>query len=83
MDLLYFADICAGPGGFSEYMLWRKRWHAKGFGFTIKGTANTVHGLCYECSTRYRVSKKKVPSIEIRPFVLNVRSGILIELMAE
>ena len=36
--MLYFADICAGPGGFSEYMLWRKKWHAKGFGFTLKGT---------------------------------------------
>ena len=36
MDLLYFADICAGPGGFSEYVLWRKKWHAKGFGFTLK-----------------------------------------------
>lgn len=37
MDLLYFADICAGPGGFSEYMLWRNGWHCKGFGFTLKG----------------------------------------------
>ncbi|XP_035670765.1 cap-specific mRNA (nucleoside-2'-O-)-methyltransferase 1-like [Branchiostoma floridae] len=36
-DLLYFADICAGPGGFSEYVLWRKKWHAKGFGLTIRG----------------------------------------------
>ncbi|KAI1280796.1 Cap-specific mRNA (nucleoside-2'-O-)-methyltransferase 1 [Halotydeus destructor] len=36
-DLLYFADICAGPGGFSEYVLWRKKWEAKGFGFTLKG----------------------------------------------
>ena len=36
-SLLYFADVCAGPGGFSEYVLWRKRWKAKGFGFTIKG----------------------------------------------
>jgi len=36
-DLLYFADICAGPGGFSEYVLWRKGWDAKGFGFTLKG----------------------------------------------
>lgn len=42
MDLLYFADICAGPGGFSEYMLWRKGWHCKGFGFTLKGNALTV-----------------------------------------
>ncbi|CAH8501836.1 unnamed protein product [Schistosoma haematobium] len=23
-DVLYFADICAGPGGFSEYTLWRR-----------------------------------------------------------
>ncbi|XP_065334280.1 cap-specific mRNA (nucleoside-2'-O-)-methyltransferase 1-like [Cloeon dipterum] len=36
-ELLYFADICAGPGGFSEYVLWRKRWQAKGFGFTLRG----------------------------------------------
>ncbi|XP_076643921.1 cap methyltransferase 1 [Halictus rubicundus] len=35
-ELLYFADVCAGPGGFSEYVLWRKQWHAKGFGFTLK-----------------------------------------------
>ncbi|XP_070494607.1 cap-specific mRNA (nucleoside-2'-O-)-methyltransferase 1-like [Chironomus tepperi] len=35
-DLLYFADVCAGPGGFSEYVLNRKKWEAKGFGFTLK-----------------------------------------------
>lgn len=29
-DLLYFADVCAGPGGFSEYVLYRKGWRAKG-----------------------------------------------------
>ncbi|KAI2649558.1 Cap-specific mRNA (nucleoside-2'-O-)-methyltransferase 1 [Labeo rohita] len=28
-ELLYFGDVCAGPGGFSEYVLWRRRWHAK------------------------------------------------------
>ncbi|KAK2554252.1 Cap-specific mRNA (nucleoside-2'-O-)-methyltransferase 1 [Acropora cervicornis] len=36
-ELLYFADLCAGPGGFSEYVLWRKGWQAKGFGFTLVG----------------------------------------------
>ena len=37
-ELLYFADVCAGPGGFSEYVLWRKPpGEAKGFGFTLKG----------------------------------------------
>lgn len=35
--MIYFADVCAGPGGFSEYVLWRKKWEAKGFGFTLKG----------------------------------------------
>ncbi|XP_011632291.1 cap-specific mRNA (nucleoside-2'-O-)-methyltransferase 1 isoform X1 [Pogonomyrmex barbatus] len=35
-ELLYFADVCAGPGGFSEYVLSRKGWRAKGFGFTLK-----------------------------------------------
>ena len=36
-ELFYFADVCAGPGGFSEYILWRKQWRSKGFGFTLKG----------------------------------------------
>ncbi|XP_014250281.1 cap-specific mRNA (nucleoside-2'-O-)-methyltransferase 1 isoform X2 [Cimex lectularius] len=36
-ELLYFADVCAGPGGFSEYVLWKKNWRAKGIGFTLKG----------------------------------------------
>lgn len=37
-ELLYFADVCAGPGGFSEYVLWRKApGETKGFGFTLKG----------------------------------------------
>lgn len=35
-ELIYFADVCAGPGGFSEYILWRRKWYAKGFGFTLK-----------------------------------------------
>ncbi|CRK87694.1 CLUMA_CG001485, isoform A [Clunio marinus] len=35
-DLLYFADVCAGPGGFSEYILYRKKWESKGFGFTLR-----------------------------------------------
>ncbi|XP_014665283.1 PREDICTED: cap-specific mRNA (nucleoside-2'-O-)-methyltransferase 1-like [Priapulus caudatus] len=36
-ELVYFADICAGPGGFSEYILWRLKSNAKGFGFTLRG----------------------------------------------
>ncbi|XP_074640055.1 cap-specific mRNA (nucleoside-2'-O-)-methyltransferase 1-like [Tubulanus polymorphus] len=36
-ELLYFADICAGPGGFSEYVLWRRQCTAKGFGMTLRG----------------------------------------------
>lgn len=35
-ELVYFADICAGPGGFSEYVMWRKKWRAKGFGLTLR-----------------------------------------------
>ena len=40
-DILYFTDICAGPGGFSEYVLWRRKQtnaFTKGFGFTLKGS---------------------------------------------
>lgn len=30
--------MCAGPGGFSEYVLYRKKWRAKGIGFTLTGS---------------------------------------------
>ncbi|CEP07356.1 hypothetical protein [Parasitella parasitica] len=36
-----FADICGGPGGFSEYLLWRVHsWGASahGYGITLKGS---------------------------------------------
>lgn len=39
-ELLYFADICAGPGGFSEYVLWRSKAEAKGFGMTLRGSCD-------------------------------------------
>ncbi|XP_076263140.1 cap-specific mRNA (nucleoside-2'-O-)-methyltransferase 1-like isoform X3 [Rhynchophorus ferrugineus] len=34
---IYFADVCAGPGGFSEYLFWRREWDYKGFGLTLSG----------------------------------------------
>lgn len=36
-DVLCFADICSGPGGFSEYLLWRRGWLSRGFGITLRG----------------------------------------------
>ena len=34
----YFADICAGPGGFTEYLYWRiGPDRARGFGMTLAG----------------------------------------------
>ncbi|KAM9972712.1 hypothetical protein ACTFIR_012079 [Dictyostelium discoideum] len=47
-DFIYFGDVCAGPGGFTEYVYWKKTGGGKikgldldnvvkGFGFTIKG----------------------------------------------
>ncbi|KAG8226395.1 hypothetical protein J437_LFUL011933 [Ladona fulva] len=59
-ELLYFADVCAGPGGFSEYVLWRKKWEAKGFGFTLKGEndfklSDFLAGPCESFETHYGV----------------------------
>jgi cap1 methyltransferase len=35
---LYFADICAGPGGFTEFIYYKFKTEAsKGFGITLKG----------------------------------------------
>ena len=36
-ECIYFADICAGPGGFSEYFLHSHTWQSRGFGFTLRG----------------------------------------------
>jgi cap1 methyltransferase len=36
----YFADLCAGPGGFADYLLWKTKSHERvlGFGITRKGS---------------------------------------------
>lgn len=48
-EILYFADVCAGPGGFSEYVLYRKGWRSKGnlifFVCNISNTCN-LQPLC-------------------------------------
>ncbi|KAF9205499.1 FtsJ methyltransferase domain-containing protein 2 [Haplosporangium sp. Z 27] len=39
-QIFRFADLCSGPGGFSEYLLWRKHtWgeRARGWAMTLKG----------------------------------------------
>ncbi|KJH41623.1 ribosomal RNA large subunit methyltransferase J [Dictyocaulus viviparus] len=52
--LFYFADVCAGPGGFSEYMLWRKGFYnVKGFGFTLKGNDDFKLGRFTASSAHY------------------------------
>uniref|UniRef100_A0A6A7FUP5 Cap-specific mRNA (nucleoside-2'-O-)-methyltransferase 1 n=2 Tax=Hirondellea gigas TaxID=1518452 RepID=A0A6A7FUP5_9CRUS len=41
-DVLYFADVCAAPGGFAEYVIWRRKDFSNGFpdvhgfGFTLR-----------------------------------------------
>lgn len=59
-NLLYFADVCAGPGGFSEYVLWRHKWKAKGFGFTLRNEndfklENFFAGPCESFEPHYGV----------------------------
>jgi cap1 methyltransferase len=35
--MFYFCDVCAGPGGFTEYVYWRRQSSARGWGFTLRG----------------------------------------------
>jgi hypothetical protein len=44
---LYFADICGGPGGFTEYIYWRKKNKAKGWGITLKVFIFVIHITCH------------------------------------
>lgn len=51
----YFADVCAGPGGFSEYILWKKRWLFKGFGLTLKDENDfKLHESCCACPATFQ-----------------------------
>ena len=59
-SLLYFADVCAGPGGFSEYVLWRKRWRSKGFGFTLKGKSDFKLEDFYAGTRKFEVKVEKI-----------------------
>ena len=48
---LFFGDVAGGPGGFSEYVLWRRGGSAKGFGFTLRGDHDfKAHGFHYAAS---------------------------------
>lgn len=75
----YFADVCAGPGGFSEYILWRKNWCFKGFGFTLKGEHDfkLFNSTCCSVSTfRSYYGKANDGNVcnpeNIKDFALNV-----------
>lgn len=90
-DLLYFADICAGPGGFSEYVLWRKKWVAKGFGFTLRNEMDfNIHsfgaGNTETFDTFYGIREDgnifNPENIEsLQKFVLNQTLGIGVHLL--
>eukprot|EP01084_Bolivina_argentea_P319197 553644_1 len=36
-ELIYFSDLCSGPGGFTEYFLHINKWQCRGWGFTLRG----------------------------------------------
>lgn len=37
-EKFFFCDVCAGPGGFTEYVLWKRHGvHSRGWGMTLKG----------------------------------------------
>ncbi|KAL0211567.1 hypothetical protein RCL1_005193 [Eukaryota sp. TZLM3-RCL] len=51
---LFFADICAAPGGFSEYIVWRCGGRARGFGLSLRDERDT-----WRVSDFNEVSKKR------------------------
>ena len=42
-EYFYFSDICAGPGGFTDYLYWRLNGRAHGVGMTLGGNTNRDH----------------------------------------
>lgn len=72
---LYFADICAGPGGFSEYVLWRSSLNknfAKGlksfiayFNLVTYSDFSTGFGFTLKCSNDFKLNEFRVGSQEM------------------
>lgn len=44
-EMLTFVDINGGPGGFVDYLLWRRGWEARGIGITLKGGTGTNYNF--------------------------------------
>lgn len=42
-ELMYFVDIWGAPGGFADYLLWRRDWQTKGFGVPLKNCSYATH----------------------------------------
>ncbi|KAJ3284245.1 FtsJ methyltransferase domain-containing protein 2 [Borealophlyctis nickersoniae] len=55
-----YADLCAGPGGFTEYILWRQTTRSvpvRGWGITLKGEQDfALDNMVAECRARDRFS---------------------------
>ena len=64
--LLYFGDVAAGPGGFAEYVLWRRGGSAKGFGFTLRGDHDFTPGRS-PLSPYLPLSPRRRPRLYARP----------------
>ncbi|RKO86334.1 ribosomal RNA methyltransferase FtsJ domain-containing protein, partial [Blyttiomyces helicus] len=52
----FFADLCSGPGGFTEYILWRfatRGVPARGWGITLKGDQDfNLDRMARECRAK-------------------------------
>ena len=59
-SLLHFGDVAAGPGGFSEYLLWRRGCSACGVGFTLRGDHDfTLHRFHHKARARSRTTRTR------------------------
>lgn len=45
----FFADVCSGPGGFSEYLYYRLKRRARGIGMTLQNHGNLAFAM-HKCS---------------------------------
>lgn len=86
-DLLYFADVCAGPGGFSQYILWRTKGRAKGFGFTLRGKNDftlAIKSGTFDCYYGIKDDGNVFDPeniLSLKKYINNVTQGVLVDFM--
>lgn len=66
-NLLYYANVYGDPGGFADYMLYRRGWQAKGYGLPKTKNGYKVEAFSYPYESFHVYDNSERPSPDLNP----------------